>query len=106
MLSIGAGGPQLSAGVGQTWADANLVRIGMASAIVLGALLLGAGPKEPEALRRLPADVRSKATMVVSGTFLVGRGPCEVLPNGDRRWPRLEGFMTGVVYRGEIRADY
>lgn len=78
----------------------------MLSGIVLGILLLGAGPKEPAALRGVPVELTSRATVVVSGKFVTSRGPCELLPNGSRRWALLQGFMTKAVYRGDVRADY
>jgi hypothetical protein len=57
------------------------------------ALLLGA------ALLSVPPP----ATVVVSGTFWSGRGACELLPDGSRRWERLQGFTVRKVHRGTVR---
>jgi len=77
---------------------------------VLGALLglmaLDAVPTPPEGFLRVPAEVRARATVVVLGTFASGRGPCQFLPDGSRRWLLLRGFMISTVYRGTVRADY
>jgi hypothetical protein len=70
------------------------------------ALALLAGPPLPEAFLRLPADIRDKATLVLSGKYEVGRGPDEPLPNGGHRWARLQGFTVATVYRGSLRAEY
>jgi hypothetical protein len=36
----------------------------------------------------------------------VGRGPCEFLPDGSRRWALLRGFTPTAVHRGDVRSDY
>src|SRR5213075_1113643 len=59
-----------------------------------------------EELSRVPAKTRDEATVVVAGTFETGRGPCELLPNGTRRWALLRGFRITARYKGEVRADY
>ena len=77
-----------------------------ASGMVLGAALMVAGPALPDAFWTVPAEVRDRATVVVSGRYKVGRGPCELLPDGSRRWPLLRGFETTTVHRGEVKTDY
>jgi hypothetical protein len=74
--------------------------------LLVGAATLAAAPALPGAFWRLPADVRARATVVVSGTYTTGSGPCEWLPNGRRRWPLLMGFSTRTVYRGVVKANY
>jgi hypothetical protein len=74
--------------------------------LLAGNVFWGAAPVLPEAFWRLPAEVRTKATVVVSGTYTAGRGPCEWLPNGSHRWPLLEGFTLTTVYRGQASAGY
>jgi hypothetical protein len=74
--------------------------------LLAGTALLGTTPILPEAYWRLPAEVRDRATVVVSGTYTTGRGPCEWLPHGGRRWRLLAGFVTTTVYRGSVRAKY
>ena len=59
------------------------------SALLLGAVLMTAPPP---------------ATVVVSGTFWSGRGPCQMQPDGSRRWARLQGFTVRKVHRGTVRA--
>jgi hypothetical protein len=73
---------------------------------LLAVMTLETATPLPEGFARVPAEVRVRATVVVMGTFTSGRGPCEFLPDGSRRWPLLRGFETGAVYRGTVRADY
>jgi hypothetical protein len=77
--------------------------------VVLGSLigltLLG-GTVPPEAYMRLPAEVRARATVVVSGAYTVEKGPDEWLPDGTARWPLLQGFKTKTVYRGDVLTSY
>jgi hypothetical protein len=44
------------------------------------------------------------ATVVVSGTFWSGRGPCQLMPDGQRRWALLKGFTIRRVHRGTVRS--
>jgi hypothetical protein len=48
----------------------------------------------------------AQAPVVVTGTYTTGRGPCQQLPDGSRRWPLLRGFRIHTVYRGTVRAGY
>jgi hypothetical protein len=66
----------------------------------------GMAPDAPSTVQRLPADLLETATVVVSGTYARGRGPCERLPDGSRRWRLLEGFTIARVHRGDVRAEY
>lgn len=59
------------------------------SVLLLGAVLMTAPPP---------------ATVVVSATFWSGRGACELLPDGSRRWARLQGFTIRKVHRGTVRS--
>src|SRR6185503_18275565 len=73
----------------------------------LGTLaLLAAAPPVPDSFLALPDEVRAQATVVVSGRFRTGRGPCEPLPDGRRRWGLLQGFEVGTVYVGALRSEY
>jgi hypothetical protein len=60
----------------------------------------------PERFAQIPTEARTKATVVVAGTFTRGRGPCEFLPDGSRRWRLLRGFVPTTVYRGTVRTEY
>jgi hypothetical protein len=51
----------------------------------------------------LAAPSPPDATVVVSGTFWSGRGPCQLLPDGTRRWELLQGFTVRKVHRGTVR---
>ena len=73
---------------------------------VAGLALMGAQSALPDAFRSLPADVKDKATVVVSGRYQVGRGPCEFLPDGSSRFPLLRGFELTAVHRGDVTSDY
>jgi hypothetical protein len=77
-----------------------------ASTVALGLTLMAAAPAMPDAFARLPKEARERATVVVSGRYRVGRGPCELLPDGSRRWPLLRGFATTAVHRGGLRGEY
>jgi len=74
--------------------------------VILALAMLGASPAMPDAFLRLPPEVRNKATVVVSGRYRTGRGPCELLPDGSSRWPLLRGFAPVTLYRGQVRTDY
>jgi hypothetical protein len=69
-------------------------------------LALTNGPALPQAFLRLPPEVRARATVVVSGTYTVDKGPDERLPDGRTRWPLLQGFMTKTVYLGDVLTPY
>jgi hypothetical protein len=67
---------------------------------------MAASPPMPGAFDRLPSEVREQATVVLTGRLQVGRGPCELLPDGSRRWALLRGFRPTAVHRGDVAADY
>jgi len=47
-------------------------------------------------------EVREKATVIFTGTYGWGRGPCQFLPDGTRRWALEPYFNVKRVYRGEV----
>lgn len=55
----------------------------------------------PEAYYRLPEQVRSRATVIVSGTYGQGRSPCIFMPDGTRHWTLDTWFQIKKIYRGE-----
>ena len=68
-------------------------------------LLLMLAPQEqnlPDAFHKLPEEVRAKATLVVTGTYGRGRGPCIFMADGIRRWPLEAWFRITKVYRGKV----
>lgn len=56
----------------------------------------------PDAFHKLPEPVRAKATLIVTGTYARGRGPCIFMPDGSRRWALESWFRITKVYRGEV----
>lgn len=71
------------------------------------AMLLFIWPQDltlPDEYQQIPEQVRSQATIIVSGTFWQGRGPCMWMPDGSRRWALESGFEVKQVYRGRVGA--
>ena len=60
----------------------------------------------PAQFDTIPAEVRETATVIFSGEFTQGRGPCIFMPDGSRRWRLTSGFRIKHIYRGRIRRDY
>lgn len=44
----------------------------------------------------------AQAPVVVKATYSVGRGPCQWLPDGSRRWPLRHHFTVDSVVRGRL----
>ena len=59
--------------------------------------------KLPDAFHKLPEEVREKATLILTGTYSPGRGPCLWMADGSRRWALQSWFRIRTVYRGEVR---
>jgi len=73
--------------------------------ISLATLLLILVPQDqklPKEVNQLPEPVRAKATLIVTGTYGRGRGPCIFMPDGSRRWALDSWFRIKKVYRGEV----
>jgi hypothetical protein len=77
-----------------------------ALSLVWGLVMAGEPTAMPEAYWSVPAELRDKATVVVSGRYWTGTGPHEVMPNGGHRWPLLRGFEPTAVHRGDVKSDY
>jgi hypothetical protein len=75
-------------------------------AAVLSLMLMPRGQNLPPELEAIPADVRERATIALIGTYETGRSPCELLPNGTRRWYLLAGFSIEKVLQGQFLASY
>jgi hypothetical protein len=56
----------------------------------------------PDAFHQLPEPFREKATVIFTGTYREGRGPCMFMPDGSRRWALEPWFNVKKVYRGEV----
>ncbi|HEY5883607.1 MAG TPA: hypothetical protein VIT88_02925 [Pyrinomonadaceae bacterium] len=56
----------------------------------------------PPAFHKLPEQVQAKATLILTGTFVRGRGPCIFMADGSRRWPLESRFQITKVYRGQV----
>ena len=59
----------------------------------------------PDEFHKLPEQVRAQATLVVTGTYARGRGPCIFMPDGSRRWPLESWFRIKKVHRGQVRGE-
>lgn len=56
----------------------------------------------PDAFYKLPEEVREQATIIVTGSYVQGRGPCIFMADGSRRWALESWFNVAKVYRGKI----
>ena len=56
----------------------------------------------PDEFHKLPEEASAKATVIVTGTFVRGRGPCIFMADGIRRWPLESWFRITKVYRGQV----
>ena len=70
--------------------------------MVLLLMLVPQNQKLPDAFHQLPEEVREKATVIFTGTYGEGRGPCQFLPDGSRRWALEPYFNVKKVYRGKV----
>lgn len=70
--------------------------------MVLLLVLVPQNQKLPDAFHRLPEQVREEATVIVTGTYGEGRGPCIDLGNGSRRWALESWFNVKTVYGGKV----
>src|SRR2546423_898241 len=73
--------------------------------ILMAMLLLIPDPqnqKLPDEFYQIPEQVRTEASLIVTGTYAMGRGPCIFMPDGTRIWARESWFRVTKVYRGEV----
>jgi hypothetical protein len=56
----------------------------------------------PDAYYRLPEQVREQATIIVTGTYALGRSPYVLMPDGTQVWARTSWFRIAKVYRGQV----
>lgn len=73
--------------------------------MVLLLLLVPQNQKLPDTFHQLPQEVREKATVIVTGTYGEGRGPCQFLPDGSRRWALQPYFNVKKVYLGKVKGE-
>lgn len=60
----------------------------------------------PDAFHKLPEQDRAQATLIVTGTYAQGRGPCIFMPDGSRVWALESWFRIKKVYRGRVGGKY
>jgi len=70
--------------------------------MVLLLVLLPQSQTLPHAFHQLPQEVRGKATVIFIGTYGEGRGFCQFLPDGTRRWALEPYFNVKRVYLGKV----
>ena len=70
--------------------------------IVLLLVLVPQHQKLPNEFPELPEEMREKATVIFSGTYGEGRGFCQFLPDGTRRWALEPYFNVKRVYMGKV----
>lgn len=70
--------------------------------MVLLLLLVPQNQNLPSAADQIPTQIRERATVIVTGTYVEGRGPCMWLPDGTRRWALEFRFNVKKVYRGSV----
>lgn len=56
----------------------------------------------PKEFYKIPEQVRSRATVVLTGTYGQGRTPCLLRPDGTRVWFIDSWFKVKEIYRGEV----
>ena len=56
----------------------------------------------PDAYYQLPEQVREKATIIVTGTYALGRSPYILMRDGTQVWARTSWFRITKVYRGQV----
>lgn len=72
------------------------------SAMVLLLMLVPQNQNLPDAFHQLPEQVSEKATIIVTGTYREGRGPCIYIGDGRRAWALESWFNVKRVYRGKV----
>ncbi|HXD34989.1 MAG TPA: hypothetical protein VN643_27965 [Pyrinomonadaceae bacterium] len=65
-------------------------------------MLVPQNQKLPDAFDQLPEEVGEQATIILTGTYAEGRGPCIFMPDGSRRWALESWFNVKKVYRGKV----
>jgi hypothetical protein len=70
--------------------------------VVLLLVLVPQNQKLPDVFDELPEQMREKATVIFTGTYGEGRGPCQFLPDGTRRWALEPWFNVKRVYMGKV----
>jgi hypothetical protein len=70
--------------------------------MVLLLILVPQNQKLPDAFHQLPEQVREKATVIFTGTYGEGRGPCMYLADGTRIWALEPWFNVKKVYLGKV----
>ena len=70
--------------------------------LVLLLMLVPQNQKLPDAFHQLPEQASEKATVIVTGTYREGRGPCIFMGDGTRRWALESWFNVKRVFRGEV----
>jgi len=70
--------------------------------VALLLILVPQNQKLPDAFHQLPGEVREKATVIFTGTYGEGRGSCQFLPDGTRRWALEPYFNVKRIYRGKV----
>jgi hypothetical protein len=71
--------------------------------LLLTVMMLLTQPQDlPAAYYQLPLEVREKATVVATGTYGQGRGPCIFRPDGTRVWALITWFRIDTVYQGKV----
>lgn len=70
--------------------------------LMLLLLFVPQNQKLPETVQQVPKQVRESATIIFTGTYAAGRGPCMFMPDGSRRWALESWFNVKKVYRGKV----
>ena len=60
----------------------------------------------PAAFYELPEEVRTQATLIVSGTYGEGRTPCIFMADGIRAWSMEASIQIKKVYRGQAGGKF
>ena len=52
------------------------------------------------------SEQQKSPNIIFEGVFTTGRGPCELLLDGSRRWRLINGFTISSVTVGEVNVKY
>lgn len=74
--------------------------------IVLLLMLAPQNQQLPDAFHQVPEQMREKATVIFTGTYGEGRGFCQFLPDGTRRWALEPYFNVKKVYLGKVGGKF